>query len=173
MKKSKATARYGAAVAVALAIATVTSKTEAKVLGPDAAACNSGSGLPAVLARVYGFKARTGELRVQAYGADPSEFLAKGKWIRRVDLPVSPAGHMDICLRVPMPGTYAIAVRHDVDGNGKSGWNDGGGFSRNPPLSLLKLKPRHKDVAIEVGSEPQSLVIVLNYRKGLSVGPMR
>jgi uncharacterized protein (DUF2141 family) len=63
-------------------------------------------------------------------------------------------------------------VRHDVDGSGKSGWNDGGGFSRNPRISLSSLKPRFRDVVISVGDAVQPIDVVLNYRKGLSIKPI-
>lgn len=143
----------------------------AGVLGPDAAACARGES--AVLVRVDGFKGRTGVLRVQVYGSNPADFLAKGKKLRRVDVPVTRGGRMDVCVAVPGPGQYAIAVRHDVDGNGKSGWNDGGGFSRNPSISLVSLKPRYRDVAIAVGDGVKAVDIVLNYRQGLSIGPVQ
>lgn len=142
----------------------------AAVLGPDAAACARDD--PALLVRVDGFKARTGTLRVQIYGDNPADFLAKGKKLRRIDLPVTPRGPMDVCVAVPAPGEYAVAVRHDLDGNGKSGWSDGGGFSRNPSISLLKLKPSYRDVAIQVGESVKRLAVVLNYRQGLSIGPV-
>lgn len=128
--------------------------------------------VPAILVQVTGFKTRTGNLRVQAYGPDPAYFLKKGKWITRVDLPVTRAGRMDVCLRMPKPGRYAVAVRHDVDGNKKSGWNDGGGFSRNPKISLLRLRPAHRKVVFEVGARPVATTVVLNYRQGLSIGPI-
>ena len=51
---------------------------------------------------------------------------------------------------MPRAGRYAVAVRHDVDGDGND-WGDGGGFSRNPKLSLLNLKPKYQNVAIPVG----------------------
>jgi uncharacterized protein (DUF2141 family) len=140
------------------------------VLGPDAAACVRGD--PAVLVRVDGFKARTGTLRVQVYGDKPADFLAKGKKLRRIDLPVTPRGPMDVCVALPAPGEYAVAVRHDLDGNGKSGWSDGGGFSRNPAISLLKLRPDYRDVAVRVGDGVTRLAVVLNYRQGLSIGPV-
>lgn len=143
------------------------------VLGPDAARCRAGSTQPALLVNVSGFKNRNGQVRVQLYGANPADFLAKGKRVRRIDLPVSPSGSMDVCVAVPRPGTYAIAVRHDADANGRSGWNDGGGFSRNPKISLTDLKPRHRDVAIAVGNGVKSIAVVLNYRRGLTIGPIR
>jgi len=145
----------------------------AAVLGPDAAACAAGATGPAVLARVSGFKARTGDLRVQIYGGDARDFLAKGKYVKRVDVPVARGeGPMEVCVPLPGPGDYAVTVRHDLDGDGKSGWNDGGGFSRNPPLSLFNLKPRFEDVVISVGQRPKTVDITLNYRKGLSIGPV-
>jgi uncharacterized protein (DUF2141 family) len=156
-----------------LALAAPVGVARATVLGPDAAACTAGSGQSAVLVRVTGFKERTGDLRVQVYGDDPDDFLAKGQKLRRIDLPVTPAGPMDVCVALPKAGNYAVAVRHDVDGNGKSSRNDGGGFSRNPDLSLFSLKPKYKDVVISVGHAPRSISIVLNYVQGLSIKPIK
>jgi uncharacterized protein (DUF2141 family) len=139
-------------------------------LGPDAASCRSGSEQPAFLVNVTGFKARTGRVRVQIYNA--SNFLVKGQRVRRVDLPVT-GPNMPICIALPGPGTYAVAVRHDVDGdNEKSDWSDGGGFSRNPRISLFHLKPSFESVAVPVGRGVRPLQVVLNYRRGLSIGPI-
>jgi uncharacterized protein (DUF2141 family) len=71
-----------------------------------------------------------------------------------------------------MAGAYAVAVRHDADGNGKSGWNDGGGFSNNPRLSLTNLKPSWRRVAIDVGNGVKPVNVVLNYRHGLAIRPV-
>lgn len=160
------------AAALSVAAATSTPGAAQAALGPDAASCRPGAGAPAVLVSVSGFKARTGNLRVQLYGSNPTDFLAKGKRLNRIDLPVTPAGAMKVCVAVPATGTYAIAVRHDVDGNGKSGWSDGGGFSRNPKISLTDLKPKHREVAISVGDGVTPIDVVLNYRRGLSIGPV-
>ena len=141
----------------------------AAMLG-DATACTQGDS--AVLVRVDGFKERQGTLRVQIYGSNPADFLAKGKKLRRIDLPVAKAGRMDVCVALPGPGNYAVAVRHDLDGNGKSGWNDGGGFSRNPRISLVSLKPNYRDVVIQVGHGVRPVDVTLNYRRGLSIGPV-
>jgi uncharacterized protein (DUF2141 family) len=141
-------------------------------LGPDAASCSMGSDGPAVLVNVDGFKNRKGKLRVQLYGSNPKDFLAKGRKLKRIDVPVTSSGPMRVCVAVPKPGNYAIAVRHDADGNGKSGWNDGGGFSRNPDLSLMDLKPSYQEVAIPVGQGIRQVQVVLNYRTGLSIKPI-
>jgi uncharacterized protein (DUF2141 family) len=139
-------------------------------LGPDAASCQAGSSRPAVLVNVEGFKAKSGRVRVQIY--DSSNFLVKGKRVRRIDLPVTSAS-MPICVALPGAGTYAVAVRHDVDGDNDSGdWSDGGGFSRNPKISLMRLKPTFSNVAIPVGNGVKPVNVVLNYRRGLSIGPV-
>jgi uncharacterized protein (DUF2141 family) len=138
--------------------------------GPDAASCQAGSSRPAVLVNVEGFKAKSGRVRVQIY--DSSNFLVKGKRVRRIDLPVTSAS-MPICVALPGAGTYAVAVRHDVDGDNDSGdWSDGGGFSRNPKISLMRLKPTFSNVAIPVGNGVKPVNVVLNYRRGLSIGPV-
>ena len=154
----------------AVALAAQPSAAQA-ALGPDAASCRPGSNAPAVLVNVTGFKSRSGRVRVQIYNA--SNFLMKGQRVRRVDLPVS-AATMPVCVALPGPGTYAVAVRHDVDGdNAKKDWDDGGGFSRNPKISLVNLKPSFSQVAVPVGNGVRGLTVTLNYRHGLSIGPVR
>jgi uncharacterized protein (DUF2141 family) len=60
-----------------------------------------------------------------------------------------------------------------VDGDNDSGdWSDGGGFSRNPKISLMRLKPSFSNVAIPVGNGVKPVNVVLNYRRGLSIGPV-
>ena len=82
------------------------------------------------------------------------------------------SGPMPICVSLPRAGRYAVAVRHDIDGDGND-WGDGGGFSRNPRLSLTSLRPRYQNVAFDVGGGIQNVNVVLNYRFGLSVRPVR
>lgn len=136
---------------------------------PDAGACGD---QPAMLhIHVSGFKNGAGTVRVQAYGADPAAFLQKGKWVRRVDVPLNGRSALDVCLGLPQPGRYALAVRHDANASGKSDWNDGAGFSRNPSLSLMRPKPAFDKVVIAVARGSTRVPIVMNYRHGLSIGP--
>ena len=121
--------------------------------------------------RVTGFKNGNGTVRIQAYGPNPADFLAKGKWIGREEVQLQGRRSLDICLRLPRPGLYAVAVRHDANVNGKSDWSDGAGFSRNPKLSLLHLKPSFDRVAISVGTTPSLVPVTMNYRHGFSIGP--
>src|SRR3546814_17571433 len=75
----------------------------------------------ATSARVHvaGFKDRTGNLRIQAYGGNPSEFLENGKKLVRVEGEVSPAGGRDLCVPLPGPRSYALVVLPQPHTNGK------------------------------------------------------
>ena len=159
-----------AALALAATFATPLGAAQA-ALGPDAARCRSGSSEPALLVAVNGFKNRVGALRVQVYNS-PEDFMVRGKRLRRVDVPLTRNGPMEVCVGVPRPGIYAVVIRHDADGNRKTGWNDGAGYSNNPKLSLLSLKPAFRKVAVNVGNGVRPVSITLNYRQGLSIRPL-
>lgn len=147
----------------------------AAVLGPDAAGCASDSAGPAMLVHVEGLKARTGNVRVQVYGGNPGRYFEKGSYLRRVDVKVPASGAVDVCVPVAAAGTYAVSVRHDVDGSGSTGRNDGGGMSGNPRMSLFdvlfKRKPDPRQVQVSVHGVVQ-VPIVMNYVQGSSFGPL-
>jgi len=144
---------------------------QAQVLGPDAEACHAGARGPAVLVHVQGFKDRAGRVRLQYYTDKPDEYLASGKYLRRVELPVTASGDMAICITLPSPGRYAFVVLHDRDSDGRlSIWSDGIGFSRNPRLGFAK--PASTSTVVECGPGVEVMNIVLNYRRGLSVRPV-
>ncbi|MBL9069207.1 MAG: DUF2141 domain-containing protein [Sphingopyxis sp.] len=142
-------------------------------LGPSAALCNSNA--TAVLVDVRGFKQRTGTLRVQIYAAT-STYLEKRKWLDRVDVPVTRAGNMQVCVPVKGPGSYVISVRHDMNANGKSDRSDGAGLSGNPDMKvtdfIFKRKPKLATVSFAVGGATRRVPIVLNYVNGLSFDPV-
>ena len=129
----------------------------------DLSRCAVGKG-PAVLVIVQGVKEARGILRVQSYSATPGSWLAKGRWLHRIESRAS-AGNMSFCLPVPSEGKYGIAVRHDLNGNGKTDFTqDGGGFSNNPGVSILNLgKPSVSKVAFHVGSGVTRITINLKY----------
>ena len=145
----------------------------AAVLGPDAAACE-GNG-PAMLVRVEGLKKRSGMLRIQSYGGNPSRYFDKGTYLRRIDVAVPASGPIEICVPVAANGNYAVSVRHDVDASGSTGRNDGGGMSGNPRLSLFdvlfKRKPDPKQVQVTVRGVAR-VPVVMNYVQGSSFGPL-
>lgn len=142
-------------------------------LGPFAGECENGGA--AVIARVSGLKSQSGKIRVQLYDDNEKTFLEKRQYVARVDVPAR-AGPMDICVPVPKPGRYALSVRHDVDGNGKTSRADGGGFSGNPAVSLgdliSKRKPDLGVVAFSVNGHPRVVPVTLRYVQGLSFKPI-
>ena len=145
----------------------------AAVLGPDASACQGNN--PSMLVRIEGLKQRTGIIRVQSYGGDPSRYFDKGTYLRRIQFPVPASGPVEVCVPVPANGTYAISVRHDVDSSGKTGMSDGGGMSGNPRMSLLdvifKRKPDPGKVQVTVrGVTP--VPVTMNYVQGGAFRPI-
>lgn len=132
-------------------------------IGNDMARCASGKG-PAVLVNVRGVKASAGKVRVQSYPATGSAWLAKGAWLHRIESRAD-AGNMSFCVPVPAEGKYGIAVRHDVNGNGKTDLSkDGGGFSNNPSISIFNLgKPSVGKVAFQAGPGVTRITVNLKY----------
>ncbi len=118
---------------------------------------------------VRGLRATPGSVRVQLY--EQAGFLEKGRWLARVEAPANGRRAVQVCVPIPHPGTYGIAVRHDANANGKSDGSDGGAFSRDPKLSILHLKPSFPQVAIPVAAGTSRVAVTMNYRHGLSVGP--
>ena len=129
----------------------------------DLSRCASGKG-PAVLVSVRGVKEAKGVVRVQSYSATAGSWLAKGRWLNRIESRAN-AGNMSFCVPVPSEGKYGIAVRHDRNGNGKTDiTQDGGGFSNNPSLSILNLgKPSVGKVAFDAGPGVTRITINLRY----------
>jgi len=136
-----------------------------------ASACTPGSTDPAALVNVHGFKDRVGNLRVVIYRANEEEFLASGKYVQRIDVPVTPSGEMTVCAPLPDHGDHIVVALHDRDANEKFGaFNDGVGFGGNPKLGLSKPKIENVTILIN-GVVPMS--IELNYMRGLRPRPVR
>ena len=133
-----------------------------------ATACAAGK--PSVLVHVAGFKKPAGKVKVSLYGPDSDRWLAKGGRVSKVKVPVT-GKSMDICVPVPSPGRYAVAVHHDLNVNGSRDRQDGGGYSRNPKVSLLNPKPDFSKASFTVGNGPARVGVTLLYVKGLKVGP--
>ena len=125
--------------------------------------CRPGNG-PAVLVNLQGVKEASGNIRVQSYRGTQSEWLKKGAWLKRIEVPAQ-RGNMMFCVPIAESGTYAIAVRHDVNGNGKTDIStDGGGMSNNPSINIFNLgKPSYKKTAISVGEDVKTITIRMKY----------
>ncbi|RVT43668.1 DUF2141 domain-containing protein [Sphingobium algorifonticola] len=149
-------------------------------LGKAEARCRPGESGPSFLLDIVGLKDRQGKLKVEVYPANDRDFLqddniliAQGKTFRRVEVPVQHGSAVQLCVRVPGPGRYAVTVLHDRDANRKFGLSvDGVGFGGNPKLGMGK--PKAAAATIIAGNSPTRERIVMNYRRGLlSFGPIR
>lgn len=149
-------------------------------LGKAEGKCRAGESGPSLMVEVVGLKDRTGRLKLEVYPDNDADFLMddnvlvyQGKTFRRVEEAVPPGtGSVNLCVRVPGPGSYSVMVLHDRDGNRKFGWwVDGIGFGSNPRLGWHK--PKAAAARITAGNGPTPIRIVLNYRNGLGVSPIR
>jgi len=131
------------------------------LLSNDPGRCASGS---AVKVEISGINPAKGTLRVQLYRSTAQDWLQKGHWLNRVEVPVH-AASTTVCMPVPAPGSYGIAVRHDVNGNGETDIRtDGGGMSNNPPVNIFNLgKPSYEKAAFAVGRDVKTISIQVRY----------
>jgi uncharacterized protein (DUF2141 family) len=155
-----------ATLVLALAAAALSAPAAAQYrnsIANDPADCRAGAG-PAVSVRIDGIKPARGVLRVQLYRGTASDWLQKGRWLNRIEVPASGAS-ATVCMPVPGPGPYGIAVRHDVNGNGATDLRtDGGGMSNNPSINILNLgRPSYDKTAFTVGSEVKRITIQMRY----------
>ena len=129
----------------------------------DMSRCASGAG-PAVRVTVDGISSSSGRIRVQSYRGTKADWLESGRWINRIEAPAK-AGSMTFCMPVPSSGTYGIAVRHDVNGNGKTDISsDGGAMSNNPSINIFNLgKPSYRKTAFQVGNGVENIRIRMRY----------
>ena len=153
-------------MSAAAAFLSVPAMAHGQEIPNDLERCGPNAKGPAVLVDVRGFAAPAGKVRVQSYPATRAAWLTKGEWLARIETDVRPRdGAMRFCVPVPHQGRYAIAVRHDRDGNGKTDISrDGGGFSNNPRLSIFNLgKPGVEKAAFEAGAGVTKITITLQY----------
>lgn len=176
--------RLAALLALLLGAAGVPPEVEfgmpSRELGTAEGRCRAPEPGPAVRIAVTGLKDRTGVLRAEVYPANDEDFLASdmvlvraGKPFRRVDMALPPSGPVELCIRLPGPGPYAISVLHDRDDNRRFGFSsDGIGFPGNPKLGLSK--PKAANATLAGGSGVSDITVRMNYRTGLfGFGPLK
>jgi hypothetical protein len=148
-------------------------------LGKAEGRCRANEQGPAFLVQVNGLKDRTGSLKLEVYPSNDADFLQDdnilinaGKTFRRVEVPVPAGGPVELCIRVPGPGAYSVTLLHDRDTNRKFGWTvDGIGFASNPRLGWSK--PKAEKARAMAANGPTQIAIVMNYRRGLGMSPLR
>ena len=125
--------------------------------------CAPGKG-PAVRVTVRGVKSSSGTIRLQSYRATKADWLEKGKWIHRIEVPAR-KGNMTFCMPVPEAGDYGLAARHDVNGNGKTDISqDGGAMSNNPSISIFNLgKPSIDKTRFTIDGGVKRMTITMLY----------
>lgn len=152
-----------ALIAGSLAVAGPVQAQYRQVISNNPAACASGNG-PAVKVTVTGIKSSSGKIRVQSYKGTKADWLQSGRWLSRIEAPAR-SGTMTFCMPVPASGTYGIAVRHDVNSNGKTDISeDGGAMSNNPSINIFNLgKPSYKKTAFGVPAGVTSITVNMRY----------
>ena len=142
-------------------------------LGKAEGRCRPDEPGPALLVAATGLKDRAGDLKLEVYPANDTDFLqddriliAQGKTFRRVEQPVPSAGSPVLCVRLPGPGRYAVSLLHDRNANHKFNLSgDGIGFAGNPKLAWSK--PKAAVSSVMAGSGLTRVPVVINYRQGL------
>lgn len=163
MKKKRFPTVLTAALPVAaLLVAGPAAAEYRQPIGNDLSRCDGAR--PAVRVTVTGVRASSGNIRVQSYRGTSADWLAKGRWLHRIQVPAR-RGTMTFCLPVSGPGTYAVAVRHDMNGNGDTDLrSDGGGMSNNPSINIFNLgKPSVGKTAFTVGNGVKAIQINMRY----------
>ena len=133
------------------------------VISNNMRSCAPGSG-PAIRVTINGIKSASGTIRAQVYNGTRADWLESGRWLNRIELPAR-RGRMTVCLPVPASGNYAVAVRHDVNGNNETDIRtDGGAMSNNPSISILNLgRPSIDRTRFRVGNNVSSISVTMLY----------
>lgn len=161
MKKHLLTLASGALMAAALA-APAGAQEFRQELRHSVAPCQ-GNG-PAVWINITEISESRGTLRVQLYPGTEADWLERGRWLHRIEVPAR-AGSMQVCMPVPSTGNYAIAIRHDVNGNGRTDLrSDGGGMSNNPSINIFNLgRPSISRTRFSISREVKPMSIRMRY----------
>jgi uncharacterized protein (DUF2141 family) len=116
--------------------------------------------------RVENVRSNRGLVAVTLYVDERSKFLAKrgSLYVGRVP---ARQGRTDVCIHVPRPGIYALAVYHDADADRSFDRSslglpsEGFGFSNNPPTFLGM--PNFDSVRISVPRSGTRTMVKLKY----------
>jgi uncharacterized protein (DUF2141 family) len=129
--------------------------------------CTGTSSQTHLFVNVDNIRHSRGLIAVTLYTDDRRKFLARrgSLYVGRVP---ARQGRTRVCIHVPKPGTYAVAVYHDADSDrsfdrtGLGLPDEGFGFSNNPP-TFFGL-PNFDRVRVRVARSGQSTTVRLRYR---------
>jgi uncharacterized protein (DUF2141 family) len=129
---------------------------------PDPSACGGRPSAVRLYVNVQKVRSATGLIAVSLYSDDPRKFLAKRGALYVVRVPAK-APLTRVCIYVPAPGVYVLAVYHDADSDRHYDRtaiglpNEAYGFSNNPPsffgmpaFSSVRLRVPHTEVWTDV-----------------------
>lgn len=134
-----------AVAAMAAAPGAAQGYTYARTGSNDLSQCAPGKG-PAVRVTVSGLKSSSGNLFARVYPANSGDWLKSKRYVMRVDA-APQQGSMTVCIPLPAPGDYAIAIQHDANGNRQTDFStDGAGMSNNPKIGKFLGIPRPPSV---------------------------
>ncbi len=130
-------------------------------VGDDPAKCLNLPDRPDLIVRAYNFKSHEGQVKYVLYGDKAEDFLAKGKRLFKLEVPVKEEG-TEVCISLPRTGNFALGAFHDINGNGKVNVPpDGGGFSNNP--KIVFSPPSFKKAVFTVGPGVNRIEVEMRY----------
>ena len=152
----------GLALAAGLAVAPATAQDSP----PPPEGCTGPESTTWLRVLVEGVRKPHGLIAVTVYADEASRFLVKhgSLYVGRVK---AVAGTTEVCIHIPHPGTYALAIYHDANGNQKFDRSMIGlpaeayGFSNNP--NTFFGLPNFGSVRYHVGHSGQTVKIQLTY----------
>ena len=138
----------------------------AAISAPAPEGCTGPASATWLKVAVEGVRSAQGLIAITLYADDSARFLVRhgSLYVGRVH---AVAGTTEGCIYVPSPGTYAVAIYHDVNANEKFDRNALGlpseayGFSNNPH-TFFGL-PSFRSVRLKVEHSGQSTQIRLHY----------
>ena len=125
-----------------------------------------GEGSTKILVRVQELRSSDGLVTVELFNDNPEGFIKKLGRLERIRVNAVD-GEAKACFLAPGPGTYAVALYHDENGNKKFDRNligiptEGFGFSNNPGIAFGP--PDHAEAAFDIGNDPVELQIKVRY----------
>jgi uncharacterized protein (DUF2141 family) len=129
-------------------------------------ACTGAPSATRLLVRVENVKSSLGLVAVSLYADERGRFLAK-RGALYVGRAPARQGWTDVCIHVPRPGIYALAVYHDADSDRRFDRTslglpaEGFGFSNNPRTFLGM--PNFGSVRIPVPRSGARTMVKLKY----------